>query len=153
MKKFLKRLCTAGLLVGLLIAGGCGGGDNVYVPVTPSTVSLTDIYPPTPGTTPPNYSDASGANYTYHFQSSTTDYTYTIANFASGDKMIFPAGGSLLSVDNNDFTDGKITVICVSGGFGKISAVLTNLTPAQDSQILSVNSLNTLFGANTVTQK
>jgi len=149
MKKFLKRLCTAGLLVGSLIVGGCGS-DTTYIPLTSTP---TDIYPPTPTTTPPNYSDASAGNITYHFQSSSTDYTYTIANFGTGDKLVFPSGGSLLSVDNSDFTDGKVKVVCVSGGFGTIAAELTKLTPAQDSQILSVDSLNTLFGAGTVTQK
>ena len=98
--------------------------------------------------------DASNANYAFTFQSAPNDYTYTIANFSVNDQLIFPvAAGRAPSVDNSSFTDGKVKLSLLSAGGGTITVELTNLTPEQDSQIFSVNSINALFGPGTVTQQ
>jgi len=145
MKTFFTTVAVTGLLAGSLVVGGCGGGSSSG----PESVSKTDVPVVLGGTTS---SDASSppADNTYRFPSSTTDYTYTIANFAAGDKLILPVGP--LSVDNNSFADGRVDVIVVTPGNGKLTVTLTNLTSEQD-KVLSVNEINALFGEGTVTQQ
>lgn len=146
MKIYVKRFSAAVLLTGLLITGGCGGSD-VFVPVV---TTVTDIYPPTPATTPPNYANAAGADYTYHLTSVTTDYTYTIDNFAKGDKLVLPAGAAPLLVNSNP-ADGSVSLSAVTTGGGKFTVLLNKLTPAQDGALSKVSDLNTVFGDGTVT--
>lgn len=103
-------------------------------------------------------SDAGNANNVYHLQSSSADYTYTIANFGVNDQLVFPAGRAP-SVDNSNpdptisFKDGKVKLFVLSAGGGTITIELTNLTPEQDVKVLGVNSINALFGPGTVTQQ
>jgi|GEM_PF-1431826 len=75
------------------------------------------------------------------------DYTYTIANFASGDVLHFPAGNAP-QVNNNSYTDHQIDVTYASGST-TTHLVLTGLTGAQEF-IGSVNSFNSTFGTGSL---
>lgn len=121
--------------------------DVPLVNFSATTVAMQSVTVNSGGST-----DASTANYVYHLQSSSSDYTYRIANFGINDQLIFPAGRAI-SVDNPDFTDGKVVLYLLSAGGGIISVELTNLTPVQDGKIFSVTSINALFGPGTVTQQ
>ena len=152
MKKFLMMLCTAGLLVGLLITGGCGS-DGFFIPASSQPIN---VFPPTPTSTPPNYSDASGGIFIYHLQPSSTPYTFTIANFGKGDKIIFPAG-YVPSVASVSAANGTITLTAVTAdgsGNGKITVLLTKLEELLKTAVITnVASLNStdVFGPGTVT--
>ena len=84
-----------------------------------------------------------------NFQMTAGDYTYNIANFGKGDVIAFPEGQTP-TVKNSDFSDGIVDLQYATQG--KVLTVhLTDLTPAQDAQLYSVNQFNSVFGANTVT--
>ena len=88
----------------------------------------------------------SAVNTTYTFKAG--NYTYSIAGFGPGDKLVFPAGQTP-TVINNDFTDGAVDVQWASGG-NIIVVHLTGLTNTQDGAIYSISGLNKVFGAGSV---
>jgi hypothetical protein len=80
-----------------------------------------------------------------------SSYNYTIDGFANGDKLSFPAGGSLELI-NNSFKDGSVVVEYVSSANNVVDITLTGLTSTQESALWSTDSglLNSLFAAGTV---
>ena len=91
-------------------------------------------------------SDASNGDITYKFNKGT--YTYTISNFGSGDKLVFPST-NLPTIINKDFTDGNVTVQWAADG-KVIDVELTGLTTAQDSSILGLSSFESTFGSGCI---
>ena len=75
-------------------------------------------------------------------------YNYRIGGFASGDRVIGPAGVSGTLVNANA-TDGVAAVQYVSGG-QTVSITLTGLTTTQDGALHLVDDLNTVFGIGTL---
>ncbi|MEI6745629.1 MAG: hypothetical protein WCL34_06685, partial [Methylococcaceae bacterium] len=117
-------------------------GDVTVVSSSQASVITTPVAVAAAG----NY-DAKDAD--VNFKMTAGDYTYNIANFSKGDVIAFPEGQTP-TVKNSDFTDGTVDLQYATQG--KVLTVhLTDLTPAQDAQLYSVNSFNSVFGANTVT--
>jgi uncharacterized membrane protein len=76
-------------------------------------------------------------------------YNYTVTGFSTGDRLNFPADVTP-TVVNSDVADKKVDLQWASGG-QVISVSLTGLTDAQDSNVYSVSSFNTIFGENSLT--
>lgn len=83
------------------------------------------------------------------FEMAVGDYTFTIANFATGDAIYFPAGNTP-TITNSNFTDG-IVEINYSLNAHLMTARITGLTTQQDSSIYSLATFKTLFGENSIT--
>lgn len=109
-------------------------------PVTPTTGATSSVAVSAAGS-----SDASTGN--IQFNITAGNYTYTIANFAKGDVLHFPAGQTP-TLNNVNYTDGSVDVQYESGGT-TTHIVLTGLTLSQDA-VLGFSDLNTVFGAGTV---
>lgn len=76
------------------------------------------------------------------------NYTYTVAGFGAGDKLVFPTAG-LATVNNASFTDGIVEVQYASGG-QTVVVQLTGIPAATDAGIFGVSSFNTAFGAGSL---
>ena len=76
------------------------------------------------------------------------NYTYNIAGFGAGDKLVFPTAG-LATIVNADLTDGIVDVQYASGGTTTVIH-LTGIPAATDGAIFGVTSFNTAFGAGTL---
>ncbi|AQR66343.1 hypothetical protein BXU06_15805 [Aquaspirillum sp. LM1] len=76
------------------------------------------------------------------------NYTYNIAGFGAGDKLVFPTAG-LATVNNASFTDGIVEVQYASGG-QTVVVQLTGIPAATDAGIFGVSSFNTAFGAGSL---
>ena len=83
---------------------------------------------------------------TFRLPAITSSYTYTIAGFGAGDRIVGPAGETATLADQSSFTDGSLSVQYAKGG-NVVKVTLTGLTAAQDASIFSVADLNTVFGA------
>jgi len=158
MKKFLMRFGVTGFMACMLMVGGCGGGSDSPAPVVPPVVSpVVEVS----SATSPLTNDASTADKTYKLASGM--YTYTISNFAAGDKLVFPAGAKPEISNTNAnpalaFEDNEVKVIWTQSATEQITVVLTGLAAGLDAKILSVDgaigNINdaSVFGAGTVTQ-
>ena len=96
---------------------------------------------------------------------STDDDVYTIAagNYShtitggfdvgltatTGDKLVGPAGSSI-SIDNSNFTDGKVVISFTSPSNQTSVITLEGLTAAQDGAIFGPTTFNTVFGAGAI---
>jgi len=132
---------------------GSGTFSFPSAPVTP--------VPPVAPTTPTNRSIAINAGNTTAFAESkdtnttftvatvASNYTYTIAGFGAGDKIVSPSGITP-TFPNTNFTDGIATLQYASGNF-KVWVTLTGLTTAQDALLTTKLAFDTMFGANTLT--
>lgn len=138
IRRKLAGYLAALLLVGLIQAcgGGGGGSDAPSNIVNVSAAGSDDANSPV------------GAAKTYVFSS--TNYAYTINNFADGDKLSFPAGGEKASVLNESFTDGKAIVTKVVNG-NSIAIEVNGFSNADDAQLYSIEQFDVIFGAGTVT--
>ena len=139
IRRKLAGYLAALLLVGLIQACGGGGGGGSDAPsniVNVSAAGSDDANSPV------------GAAKTYVFTS--TNYIYTINNFADGDKLSFPAGGEKASVLNESFTDGKAIVTKAVNG-NSIAIEVNGLSNADDAQLYSIERFDVVFGAGTVT--
>jgi len=76
------------------------------------------------------------------------NYTYNIAGFDAGDKLVFPTAG-LATVNNIDFADGIVDVQYASGGNTTIIH-LTGIPAGTDATIFGATSFNTAFGAGSL---
>jgi len=124
---------------------GGGGGSTPIVPppiVLPPTVTTPSVAVSAAGSA----TETSATNTTYTVGPITSSYTYTIAGFGAGDKIVSPSGAAA-TIDNSSFTDGTFSLQYASGG-NVVKITLTGLTSAQDL-IFGVNDLNTIFGAGT----
>lgn len=83
------------------------------------------------------------------FEMAMGDYAFTIANFATGDAIYFPAGNTP-TLTNSNFTDG-IVEINYSLDAHLMTVRITGLTTQQDSAIYSLATFKTLFGENSIT--
>jgi hypothetical protein len=152
MENSFKVLGLGGLILGMLVAGGCGGGggDSFNFPTTgKGTVTTPAPTDQATTVTTGGSDDASRGNVTYTLQGG--EYTYAISNFAAGDKLVFPAGNPP-SVDNQSFTDGTIKISCTTTAGAIVNVELQKLSTAQD-KVVSVSDINTIFGAGTITQQ
>jgi hypothetical protein len=123
----------------MMTVGGCGSsGDGTPAPTSQAT-----------SVTGGGNADASASDVNYVLGAG--NYTYSIVNFAPGDKLTFPAG-SPVSVNQESWTDGKVKLETTSTA-GTVTVELTGLTNFQDGQLTGIDKVNTLFGAGTVTQK
>lgn len=85
----------------------------------------------------------------FAFNVAAGEFTYNVAGFNAGDAIDFPAANAP-TVKNTNFTDGVVDLQYAADG--KVATLhLTGLTAAQDAAIFSVNSFNTVFGANSLT--
>lgn len=139
IRRKLAGYLAALLLVGLIQACGGGGGGSDAPPTNIVNVSAAGS---------DNANSPVGADKTYVFTS--TNYIYTINNFASGDKLSFPAGGEKASVLNEFFNDGKVLVTKVVNG-NSIAIEINGLSNADDTKILSIDNFTAVFGEGTVT--
>lgn len=139
IRRKLAGYLAALLLVGLIQACGGGGGGSDDPVVPPS--NIVDV-------SAAGSDNAAGADKTYVFTS--TNYIYTINNFADGDKLSFPAGGEKASVLNESFTDGKAIVTKAVNG-NSIAIEINGLSNADDAQLYSIEQFAVVFGAGTVT--
>lgn len=175
MKKSVIVLALTVLFAGSLMLGGCGGGgsDNTVLlpPPTPTTPTTptdpvtppptpTDPTPPAPPVPPPAPTTAavpvsaagtvtdggSAVDTTYTIAAG--DYTYSIAGFGKGDKLVFPSTQTP-TINNSNFTDGFVDVQWSFGG-QTVVVRLTGLTNEQDVAIYSVRSFNEYFGAESL---
>jgi len=91
-------------------------------------------------------SDASAGNVTFNVHL-TTSFTYNVAGFAAGDKLVFDAG-SAIAITNVSANDG---IIDVRGTLSGQSVVihLTGIAAASDTP-LSISTFNTVFGAGSL---
>lgn len=141
MKKLFKVIGVTGLMAGMLIVGGCGSsGDTTQYTVPVKNISAVD-----------NGATAQAGTTDFAYLLAPGNYTYSICQFGKGDQLVFPAGTGI-STDNSNFGDGAAKLESTSTA-GTVTVELTCLTPAQDAAIFTVNDVNTLFGAGTVTQK
>jgi hypothetical protein len=91
-------------------------------------------------------SDASANDITFTVAGG--NYTYTITGFGAGDKIDFPADQAPTIV-NSSVTDNSVDIQWAFSG-QTVIVTLTGLTTAQDEAIYSVNSFNTVFGADSI---
>jgi len=75
-------------------------------------------------------------------------YTYTISNFASGDKL--NCLGTQVSVTNNVSADGTILVSCTGNNL-TVQINLTGISTTLDAQVYNQSSFNSVFGAGSLT--
>ena len=124
----------------------------VGVTTPAATTPVTPVTPVTPAATSTKAVNAAGngdaVTGDVQFDLTAGDYTYTIANFAKGDVLKFPAGQTP-TVKNNDFADGSVDVQYASNGT-VTHVILTGLTAATDSAIYSTNSFISTFGAGSI---
>ena len=137
-------IVTLGSVAGLLTAVGYTTAVTTIIDTSIASAPIATpvtVIPVTGGGT----TDAATGN--LQFNVTPGEYTYTIANFASGDVLHFPAGNAP-QVSNFDYTDHKIDVTYESGST-TTHLVLTGLTGVQEF-IGSVNSFNSTFGAGSI---
>ena len=111
---------------------------------------------PTPPTPTPSVAvsaagsatETSATNTTYTVGPITSSYTYTIAGFGAGDKIVSPTGVTATIADQSSFSDGSVSLQYASGG-NVVKITLTGLTNAQDAGILGITGLNSVFGQGT----
>ena len=143
-------------------AAGMRLGGILVSPTAPGAVVPTDvdtsIKAPSGNTSPPVrqevtigdgtgfYYDASKADVTFNINLPST-LEYTIAQFGPGDKIGNPREVQPITIRQSPFTDGQITLEFA----GIVRVTLIGLTEEQDRQIFSVNDLNKVFGAGTLT--
>jgi hypothetical protein len=87
MKKYWKIMGLAGLMAGVMTVAGCGGGGGSDTVIPPRAQSVSGA----------GSDNASDTAVTYTLTAG--NYTYTIAGFAAGDKIVLPAGNAY-TVDN-----------------------------------------------------
>lgn len=76
------------------------------------------------------------------------NYTFTIAEFASGDTLHFPSSQAP-TILNENLNDGSAQLNWADNGQAVV-ILLTGLTAEQDRALLFDSSLNAVFGANTL---
>jgi hypothetical protein len=127
-------------------AGSFGSSEGV-VPVLPTPVT------PNPGArisqaiTGQGSFNAALSDVTFGISAISSSYSYTIAGFGVGDRIVGPTGESATLADQSSFTDGKVTIQYAKGG-NVVKVTLTGLTEAQDSAIFTVGDLNQVFGVD-----
>lgn len=98
-------------------------------------------------TTTGSVTDTAAINTTYTVTAG-TNYTYNIAGFGAGDKLVFPAGNTP-SVVNDDWADGIVDLTYASSG--TVTTIhLTGLSTANDGALNDLAGFNTVFGAGTI---
>ena len=112
--------------------GGTGGGTG-----TAGTVAVT---------AGGSVTETAATNTTFNVAAG--NYTYNIAGFGAGDKLVFPTAG-LATIVNADLTDGIVDVQYASGGTTTVIH-LTGIPAATDGAIFGVTDFNTAFGAGTL---
>ena len=76
------------------------------------------------------------------------NYDYNIIGFGGGDVLNFPDNGTV-NVLNGNWNDNAVAVAWTSGG--SITVIhLSGLSTAQDSQLFSVESFNSVFGTGSL---
>jgi hypothetical protein len=93
--------------------------------------------------------DSAATNTTYNI--AVGSYTYSIAGFGVGDKLVMFAGAAVsVTPDSND-TDGIQTLTAADAASGQtVTITLTGLTGEQDAGLFNYNSINTVFGSGTI---
>ena len=114
------------------------------VPPVPPVTSLNKAINATGSAT-----ETSATNTTFTVATVASNYTYTIAGFGAGDKIVGPSGITP-TFPNTNFIDGNATLQYASGNF-KVLVTLTGLTNAQDALLTTKLAFDTMFGANTLT--
>lgn len=115
--------------------GGTGGGTGTG---TAGTVAVTAAG---------SVTETAATNTTFNV--TTGNYTYNIAGFSAGDKLVFSPAGNAPSVTNNDLTDGIVDVTYSSGG-QTVTVHLTGIPAATDGAIFGQSTFNTVFGAGSL---
>lgn len=75
----------------------------------------------------------------------TTTFTYNLANFAAGDRLVFDSGAAI-SLINVSGADGVLDVVGSLNGQAA-TVHLTGIAPASDAALVAGNTFNTVFGA------
>ena len=125
------KLDLANAVIILRILAGLSPGD-VQVSVTTANAASYD---------------ASPATVVFNVHPNTT-FTYNIANFSAGDKLIFD-DGTAVGLINYSGTDG---VIDVNGSLNEqvVTIHLTGIAATSDAAIFGINSFNTIFGVGSL---
>jgi hypothetical protein len=120
--------------------------DGTLVYSEAFTITVTNVSPEIVAVNGQGSGSALPDNMIYQFQAGT--YTYSIADFAAGDVLDFPAEMAP-TVDNSDWNDGVVPLQWAYNG-EVLTVNLTGFTPDQDAALNSVANLNAYFGAGTV---
>ena len=113
---------------------------NVSAPTT-STATHTTV-------TGTGSASAKAGDVVFDFASG--DYAYTVNDFAKGDALNFPVGVAPSTVNNTNFTDGKVDVQWANNG-KVVLVTVSGLSAEQDAAIKSATSFKTLFGSDSIT--
>jgi hypothetical protein len=113
---------------------------NVSAPTT-STATHTTV-------TGTGSASAKAGDVVFDFASG--DYAYTVNDFAKGDVLNFPVGVAPSTVNNTNFTDGKVDVQWANNG-KVVLVTVSGLSAEQDAAIKSATSFKTLFGSDSIT--
>ncbi|MEI7841119.1 MAG: hypothetical protein WCJ11_11540 [Methylococcaceae bacterium] len=139
--KFAPTAFSLGLTIsGQIVSSTFPTSINLASSITPTTNNSTILVTST------GVGDASVGNVEFNVEPG--DYTYTIANFANGDVLHFPAGNTP-TVINSDYADGKINLMYASDDGTVIHIILTGLIGAAN-YIGSAADANTVFGAGSI---
>jgi len=91
--------------------------------------------------------NASAGNFVYNIHP-TSEFTYNISGFASGDKLVFDSG-TAVSLNNISGSDGIIDVFGSMDG-KEVTVHLTGIAVASDGTIYGVESFNGIFGSGSL---
>jgi hypothetical protein len=92
--------------------------------------------------------NAAGGNFAYGLSEGT--YATSISGFGPGDSLsFFGSKVANLNVVNTSFSDGVVVITGEVGG-QVVDVTLTGLSPNLDTQVLGVNSFNSVFGAGSL---
>ena len=127
-------------------AGSFGSSDGV-VPSLPTPVTPNPSERVSQAITGQGSFNAALSDVTFGIGAISSSYSYTIAGFGAGDRIVGPAGESPTLADQSSFTDGIVTIQYAKGG-NVVKVTLTGLTEAQDGAIFSAGDLNQVFGGD-----
>lgn len=135
-----------GAQISVVVTYTDGGGTLETLTTLPTSI----VQPTTVAVTAANVTpyDASTDNIVFNFTSSTSDYTYNIAGFGSGDVLNFPDNATA-TIINDVLNDNSVNVEWADNLNGNIITVtLTGLT--NDVALYSMESFKTAFGAGSL---
>jgi hypothetical protein len=132
------------------VADAAGNASVASSPSAPSTfLNLINITADSSSKAPSDGFSASGANYLYTVDTSTS-YGATVTQFSAGDKIEFK-GDSVPTINfkNTNTSDNRVTIAATAGS-NAVELTLTNLPSGADSELFGLLAFNTFFGAGSL---
>ncbi len=148
---FANGTVSAKIGVGGMTLGGSAVSSTAGA-VTPVTIDTGSVSAATGGSqtiavsAAGSVTETSATNTTFNIASGT--YTYNIAGFSAGDKLVFPTAG-LATINNTSFSDGIVDVLYANAG-QTVTIHLTGIPSATDATIFGTSSFNTAFGSGSL---